>query len=436
MKQYSRILLFSVLVVLLVSSCSVLNLMTNVPRDFYPGILVKKDGSAQKAFILMPQAEDQTISISSQASGANATKISAEDIVYFQLHNAQAPQNEHRFYYLPRRGGNMVWMAFLDRGEHVSAYIMALTYKIEKDGSLGLIGYQQKTQHSNGTMMVEKPSYSLFFQKNGESTKFISLIGGVSFEGSSFRAGVVRYLSDDDELCRYVRELKWTFDDLDKIVRYYNPKRSGSLAVKDDNGNTLALPPRKLTTSILDKELVYTLSGSKAMAPNHGMGAKVGFRSSLGTYFVYGSEVGISTPAYTDENEILLNDRINWFRTGGDRTKYEVQKELIKQDKVFNFDVFAGLQLPLDFKKVYLIPSLSFTASGDLGMEFRGLSVGPLARLDLGIPVKYSDVFFIGVGYKHSYFLKSEEDRIKTTYKNLNTYAPLGTAYITIGYTF
>lgn len=432
-KQYFQVSLSLLLLTLFLSGCSVLSWTTNQHRSFYEGVIVKKDGTTQKAYVLMPQAEDKQISVSHVSSGADAVRMASEEVAYIQLHNSQSPQREQRFYYLPKQRGGKAWMAYLNRGDALTAYILAVTYVIEKDGSLSLVGIQQRTTHGNGTSMVVNPSYHLYLQKNGLPPKFVSLIGGINFEASSFRHGVVRYLSDDDELCQYIQGLKWSFDDLDQILHYYNPNRSGSLAIKDDHGNLISLPPRSLITHALNDELTYTLSVQKPMAQHFGMGIGLGLRSSWKTYFTYGAEVGYNQPRYVSQESIIEQDFINYSKV--DISQYEVRDEFIKRDHVFNFNAFAGVQAPFNFKKLYLVPSINMTLGGDFGSEFAAISAGPMARLDFGIPLKYGSVFFVGLGYRYAHFLKSEDDRINTTYKNINTYAPLGSFYFTIAYT-
>ena len=189
----------------------------------------------------------------------SAGTFKSEDLKGIELSNPKKPDLSYRFEYKKFSAflqSNTAWMALVDKGPELTAYLLASSYKIDENGDIFFIGYEQRTIRSGGSMSVVKPSFPLFLEKRGGTLKKVALVHGVNYEGSQFRGGVVRFLADDPELCSYVRGLKWEFEDIDKVVKYYDPHRKGELVIKDDQGQVLTLPPYKMVTDALSGELI------------------------------------------------------------------------------------------------------------------------------------------------------------------------------------
>lgn len=437
MKQACNLSILLIGLMMLLSGCGLMKLFTSEQRGVCMARLETKEGATYTGYLRMPMSGDKELKLFDDlALTQSAGTFKSEDLKGIELSNPKQPDSSYRFEYKKFSSflrSNTAWMALVDKGPELTAYLLASSYKIDENGDIFFIGNEQRIIRGGGSMAVVKPSFPLFLEKRGGPLRKVALVHGINYEGSQFRGGVVRFLADDPDLCSYVRGLKWEFEDIDKVVKHYDPHRKGELVIKDDRGQVLALPPHKMVTDALSGELIYTADVAKNLTPHFGMASYLGLRSSLGTYFTYGGSVGFNQPCLVDDAALITEDPSFLLK---DRKEVEVPQEFIKRVTLFSFNAFAGLQVPLDLRSVYVIPSLSGCVTGDLHSDYSLISVGPLVRCDLGIPLKYGNMLFFGAGYKYGFPIKDADEMAADNYKNVTPYGQSHTVFLTIGYMY
>ncbi|MDR0799196.1 MAG: hypothetical protein LBN18_05510 [Dysgonamonadaceae bacterium] len=103
---------------------------------------------------------------------------------------------------------------------------------------------------------------------------------------------------------------------------------------------------------------------------------------------------------------------------------------------LFRFNTFLGLQLPLDLKKIYVVPAGHISFGGVFSADYATLHYGPMATLDFGFKMKYGSILFIGAGYRRNIPLKSEEGKAEVSAPGFEAYQPYGNLMFRLSYKY
>lgn len=301
-----------------------------------------------------------------------------------------------------------MWLVQVAEGPYVSAYIGAEGYRLNADGTVELVGTRQVIGTGHGTAIIN-PSFPVYMLKGGNKASVnVGLKEGVSFEGSAFRSGVSRYLSDDPTLCEYMRQEKWDFDNIATIMMNYNLHRGNSELVID--GKVIIPKKRSILTNDLDGEMIFALEAALPADNLYGPQFGLGIRSSKYKFFSYGGDLGFASVKYIDDVKWIENHPMITGQPETPATDADFSKSTL-----FRFNAFAGGQLPLRFGNVYLVPAAHFVFGGTLGTEYSTFYYGPMGTLDLGFRLKHGDIFFVGAGYRQNIPLKGEEAKAEAS---------------------
>lgn len=426
----------SVIAVFFFSSCSVNKMLfgNNHVGNLYSGTVYLKNGEGKTGRVQMPSPTSKFINIIETLNGAaTQSNIPREEIDRVELFNSAAPDKIHVASYMtlnPTLGRKADrWVVLLAEGTYASAYVAADGYDIESDGSLKLIGNLQVTTGSSGQMIVvARESFPIYMMKKGEKKlKYVTLTKGMQFAGSSFRSAVSRFLSDDPELCEYIRDKKLEINNIGDIINSYNPNRvNGDLVI---NGSPYTPSKKGLFTNDLDNELCFYLESAIPSNKNYSAQFGLGVRSSAFKFFAYGADLGFGSVTYVDYQKRLDNHLINNMDNAP-----VIDADLSKQT-MFRVNMFIGGQLPFDLKKVYLIPGANIALGGFVSSEVSSLYYGPMATLDLGFKLKYGSIFMIGLGYRRNITLKYDEGDV-VSMPGFEPFKPYENLLIRLSYKF
>jgi hypothetical protein len=429
MKNLKITILF-VLYAALTSSCST---YINTLKEYnaqegntYPGTVLLKNGVQLAGEVAFPNLLSKTVLFINQKG--ERSDLQAAEIEKIELHHASAPGKVYSIYYLLMKKNSNSWVVQMDESKYVTAYICAAGYKIKADGSLELGGYMRSySTGPNGARAVEQPSFPVYLKKETAAfPKMVGVKGGAANEGSALRMGVSRYLKDDPQLTEYMRNAKWGVDDIDKIVENYIPNRT------EDQPFELAtiapLAPEFISNDFT-KETIFYLETAfpQGQKPMFGLGMKY-----VPIKFIQaGANIGYAPVKYVSSDKRIENHP---FIT--DENKGPYTDPLIPEDyataNCFNANIFAGLQLPMDLKKLYLIPSASMNIGGLVGSDYYTLYYGPSGMIDIGIKLNYGDVLLIGGGYRYNIPIKKTE----ASYPGYDAFIPFGSALVRLTYKF
>lgn len=423
-------LLWLILPTFLFNSCSVYKAMKEYntqENNLYEGSVFLSNGEKQTGRVAFPNYESETV-LFFDASGTRS-EIKREDIEHLVLYNSSAPDIVYSVHFLPIRKTGKRWVVKTAEGEYLTSYIGAAGYKILSDGTLELGGYRQHISTGNGTAVVN-PSFPVLMQKKGETElTMVGLKGGVNMESSGLRSGFSRFLKDDPQLTQYIRDAKWGYDNLGEIVEYYIPNRTEDqkLALAE-----LAPVPVKFFTDDLTHEIIVHAETGFPIDKDHGTMFGIGFKFVPYKFFTWDFGVGYTTADVVSYDKRMENHLINGLYTA------PVIPEDYITEKCVNFNIFAGGQLPMDLKKIYLIPSagVNFGASIFTNNISFNPYYGPTGMLDIGFKFKYGNILLLGCGYRHNIPIASDSKRAENAYPDYDAFKPYGTLIMRLTYKF
>jgi len=423
-KNYLKITVLLVLCVVLLSSCSA---YINSFKEYnlqetntYPGTVFLKSGEQLTGEAAFPNALSKTVLFINQ--NRERSTLQATDIAKIELHNVFASDKVYSIYYLLIRKNTNYWVAQIAESKYITAYISAEGYRIRSDGSLELGGYTfSYSTGPNGARAVEQPSFPVYMKKkDAEFPTCVGWKGGISNEGSVLRGGVSRYLKDDPQLTEYVRRAKWGVKDIDKIVENYIPNRSADqpLALV----STAPIPPKFISNDFTKETIVYFETAfPQSGKPMFGLGMKY----IPVKYITSGATVGYASVKY-----VSYDKRIDNHPFISSENKSPLTDPVIPEDyataNCINGNIFAGVQLPMDLKKIYLIPSASMNIGGLFSSDYMTFYYGPVGMIDVGFKLKYGSSLLIGGGYRYNIPIKSAEKKAEASYPGYDAFSPFG----------
>lgn len=427
------VILFAVSAIFL-SSCSTNKKIALGDRGWtYPGTVYLKNGDQKTGQVNLPSPTDKTIYIGNDPNETlSRTFLQGEEIDRIELAHPAAPDKVYtaRYMTLKLAFGRKVdrWVICIVEGLHASAYIGAESYGINSDGSLELTGTRQQINTGHSIAIIQ-PSYPIYMMKKGDKgLTFVALTKGIQFEGSAFRSGVTHFLRDDPKLCEYIRHEKWDFKNINDIITSYNPDRGDEDLVI--NGITIAPRKKKLLTGDFDKEMIFYVESAIPSDRNYSTQFGLGIRTSAYKFLAYGADLGFASAKYVDEVKRVEN------HPGGQWTNAPVIDADLSKQTLFRLNMFAGGQLPLDLKKVYLIPGVHIGFGGMFGTEYSTLYYGPMTTLDLGFKLKGGSILMLGGGYRRNILLKGDEGKSEASASGFEAYKPYGNILIRLSYKF
>ncbi|MCL1937915.1 MAG: hypothetical protein FWF52_05935 [Candidatus Azobacteroides sp.] len=423
MKTIGLFILF-VFAILILNSCTASKaLMGNQSKNTYSGTVYLKNGEQKTGIVTIPHYTDKQVSFSKE--GGEAEMINSEKIDKIVLHNSETSI----FRYMPIRSVfkkiSRGWVLNIAEGPYVSAYIGAAFYEIDSDGKVYLVGRSLTiNQGVNQAGATIPPSYPVYMMKQGDNALVqVAFRKGINYESSAFRTGVSRYLTDDPALTEYMRQEKWGFDDIGVIIENFNPNRGNKeLTI---NGITVQPKKKRLITDAFDNELIFHVETAWPTDNNYGAQFGIGARSSFKRFFAYGGDLGYASAKYVDQSK-RIDNHIDF------RTAPVIEADFSKEGQ-FRFNTFAGFQLPLDFGKLYLIPSALYSFGATWGLEYGSTLHGPMVLLDFGIKLKQGTLLFIGGGYRRNTPIINKEDKASASYPGFEAYKPYGNLLFRIG---
>jgi hypothetical protein len=258
----------------------------------------------------------------------------------------------------------------------------------------------------------------------------VGVKGGAVNESSALRMGVSRYLKDDPQLTEYMRNAKWGGDDIDKIVESYIPNRTEDQPL--ELATITPIAPEFISDDFTKETIFYLETafpqGQKTM---FGLGMKY-----VPIKFIQaGANIGYAPVKYVSYDKRIENHP---FITG--ENKGPDTDPLIPEDyataNCFNANIFAGLQLPMDLKKLYLIPSASMNIGGLFGSGYQTFYYGPSGMIDIGIKLNYGSVLLIGGGYRYNIPIKSAEQKAEASYPGYDAFTSFGSVLVRLTYKF
>ncbi|MDR0541916.1 MAG: hypothetical protein LBH19_06850, partial [Dysgonamonadaceae bacterium] len=387
--QKSKIMLLFFMPAVFFSSCNsylaAMKEYNSQESNLYEGTVYLLDGARKTGETALPNYESATVLFFD--SKGNKETIPAEDIEKIELFNSFAPDRIYSAHYLPVKsvsGKNKNrWVVKLSDGKYVQAYIGAAGYKIDKDGSLVLGGYQYRQQGA-----TIQPSFPVYMVRNNESKlTMVGMKGGVHLEGSAFRSGVSRYLKDDPQLMEYIRNAKWDISNLSEITENYIPNRT------ENQPLLFAAVSAPFLTDDLTKEVICYAETifPEGSAPMYGLGIKVNPHK----FITLAGDVNCGQFEFISYDKRIDNHLFNNLYTD------PVIPEDYARGTALNFNVSAGLQLPMRLKNIYLAPSANINFGGlfvpaEAGYE--NFYYGPGGMLDIGYKLKYGNIIMLGFG--------------------------------------
>ena len=426
--------IMTILLVVVLSSCSTLKYLNEQITESYPATIFFINGEKKSGLVDLPSAAVKLVKLVEHSG--EEKQINSEEIKKIEYHPNEFPGKVYTASYLPfkkRLTGRVVnrWVMQMAKGPYITAYIGAKGYGINSDGSIKLIGERQVIQHNGGNMgnTVINPSFPIFIMKKGEDKlTIIAVKEGVNFESSSFRSGVSYYLSDDPQLCTYVRQEKLGVNDIDLIVENYKPNRGNEeLTI---GGVIIPLRKKRLFTNDLDNELFFSAEAAMHSGNRYGNQYCVGIRSFFNRFYTYGGNVGYASAQYVDAVRRIDNHGIN------DAEYARVIDEDIMEENLFRINTYVGAQLPFNFKNIYLIPAANITLGGMFGTEYAAVTCGAMTTLDVGFRMKRGGVVLLGGGYRHNIPLVSEDYKAEASAPGFDAYEPYGSLLFRLSYKF
>lgn len=432
---------FTILVLLLIlTSCGIGKVLSGKSTYYYPGTATLADGKQRTGYFEMPSANASELKLFSEDNGGGVKEvIPSKEVTLLEVYNQLSPEEIAVFEYLPlsnkEKKLNKAWVYRLSKAENLTAYVGAEDYSINSSGSVMLIGTRQVINHGgNQGSTVIQPSYPVYLMKRDDkSLNLVGLHGGVEFEGSALRSGLVRFLADDPKLCDYILDRKLEYNNIDDIVHLYNPNRGDAPLIVDGKEFTVV---KRFFTNALNNELIFTLELGKPLDENYGVEFGLGVRSSFFKFVSYGADIGMSMMKTVDEEKRIENHLMHIVTQAGGWENVPVIPEDMVNGVHFRFNAYIGGQLPMDLGKIYLIPAAHISLGGMFGANYGAVNYGPMFNLDLGFPLKHGSVMLVGAGYRHSIPIVSEESRLETTYPGFSTYSPFNTLFLRVGFKF
>ena len=424
---HKTLLLFSLAFIF--SSCGINKLLSGAANGTYPGTVYLSNGEKKNGYITMPGSSSKVVQFQEQNNGVNFS-IDASDIEKLEFGSGF---NTQTMRYLPVKGmfGKIkkYWLLQIGEGEYLSVYIGAENYNIGVDGNVSLIGTRQVINNGSGTAIIN-PSFPIYMQRNGDKAFInVGVKGGVSFEGSTLRSGISRYLYDDPTLCEYMRQEKWSFDNIPTLAINYDPYRGNKELVID--GKVIEPKKKSVLTNDLDGEMIFYIEAALPSDDLYGTQFALGLRSSKYKFFSYGGDLGFASAKYVDDVKWIENHPIITGKPATPVTNADFSKSTL-----FRFDAFVGGQLPFRLGNVYLVPAAHIVLGGTLGSGYDAFYYGPMGTLDLGFKLKHGDIFFIGAGYRRNILLKGQGAKDEASFDGFKAYEPYGNLLLRVGYKF
>lgn len=418
-----------IIFVFILSSCGT-SKKTSKQDGRYPGTIHLTNGKKTSGIIHIPSGSSKTVVIVNKENNKDVhAAFNSEETQKIEVYHPNSPDHPSTMQYMPIKDlFNKIsyrWLVVISEGPYASAYIGADFYKITPNGEIELGGYRQVIYRPNGSVILN-PSFPIYLMKKGDrGLTTVSLKEGISFEESSFRSGVSRFFADDPKLSEYMRHQKWKFDDLNIIIKNYNPNRgNGDLTI---NGITIAPLKKSLLTRDFDKELFWTLETAIPSDEHYGSQYALGIRSTLFRFMSYGVNAGFGSVEYIDDVKRVENHPGNWIEAPA------IESDFSKQNS-FRINTFAGAQLSFDLGKIYLVPAAHISFGGLMGVEYQALNYGPMATLDIGFKLKKGGILLLGGGYNYNIPLKSEEDKETASAPGFKAYEPYSSLLFRISY--
>lgn len=393
-------------------------------RNTYPGTVFLKSGEQLTGKAAFPNYSSKTVLFIN--SNGERNTLQTANIERIELYNEATPDKVYSVYYLKLKRNRTYWVVQMAKGEYVTAYISAIGYKIFEDGSLDLGGYTNTYSVGNGARVVESPSFPIYMKKEtAEYPTMIGVKGGSTNESSALRMGVSRYLKDDPQLTEYVRNAKWGVYDIDKIVENYIPNRSADQPLLLA---TIAPMPSQVISNDFTKETIFYFE--TAFLQNQKSMFGIGMKYIPLKYIAAGLNVGYAQIEYVSYLNRLNNHLFNNLHTA------PVIPEDYAKANCFNINLFAGIQIPVNLKKIYLIPSASMNIGGLANPEYGTFYYGPVGMIDAGFKFNNGSAVLIGGGYRHNIPLKSAAKKAEDSYPGYDAFSPFGSFLLRLTYKF
>jgi hypothetical protein len=424
MKSMKTIFKFTLLALAILSQSSCASLLGIHKKSTHQGTIYLKNDEQQTGIVTVPNYKDKKVSIEK----GETKSINSADIDRIVLDNP----NKSFFRYMPTRkifgGARYGWVLGIIEDTNASAYFGSEHYEVTSAGSVQLVGKTTQIIQGNMHTGTIQPSFPVFMMK--PEHKFltqVALKGGVSNESSAFRAGVSRFLADDPTLMEYMRQEKWGIYDIPTLIQNYNPNRGNNpLTI---NGVIVQPKKKPLITKDLNDEVTFYFETALPLDENYG--TQFGFfgvRNTKWRFFTFGGDIGYASARYVDRMKRIDNHGVRGMDTAW------VIKEDFATAKHFRFNFFAGLQLPFDLNKFYLVPGAAYTFGGTFGTEYVSAFYGQMATLDFGFKLKHGSILFVGTGYRLNTPIKKAETREEESYPGFEAYKPYGNLLFRIGY--
>lgn len=394
----------------------------------YPGAVYLKNGERRTGMVAAPNVESKSVLYIGGDSVKRA--FDAKEIEKIELYNAAFPERMYVFRLMPVKsfsGSSNKWMVLLVASENLSAYIAAAGYRILSDGSLQLGGYSHSTRGGFSTSTT-LPSFPIYFQKKGDKyPSFVGVRGGVVNEAPAFRAGVSRFLRDDPQLTEYMRNAKWSIDNVEDIVTAYTPNRSEANKLEFEG---VAVEPQaySLFTNDFTKEVIYYAETAYSLDKS-GMQYGLGVRYIPYKFINLGANMGYASVVQVSSDKRLINHLPN----NNINTAPVIPEDYTKGNGAY-LDMHVGGQLPFDLKKVYLIPSANMSFGGLESGDYDTWYYGPMGMLDLGFKLNYDSSLLLGVGYRYIIPIKNATEKAEASYPGHDAYQSFGSAFFRLTY--
>lgn len=185
------------------TSCQLVTTAVDIARDVkkYPVIVTFEDGSTLTGEAQLPNGVTKKITVTDSLDKKH--KIKSEDIAYLTAWNDKAPDTKHTFIYREK-----LWKT----PEAMSEYLLVLTY--------GADYYIAK----NGVMTIKGDKINFYGYRPGEEEG--TWIGGKGYTKGSARKALLKYLDDDPELCKRIKDKEIDPLDYETICSEYKPVKS------------------------------------------------------------------------------------------------------------------------------------------------------------------------------------------------------------------
>lgn len=421
MKTSKRFIIF------LVSFCCLSGLLLAKEKITYPCTIFFINGHIKTANMEIPEALKTSLYVQ---TGDTATTIPADSIDKVAI---QTTANVTLEFYYRDNGRRKVWVYKKCEGANASAYIGALIYKINEDGTPRFVGVSMHVANRKDTTTFHSSFPLYIIRKKDKQLQWATFISEQP-ESSAFRKGISRILKDDPMLCEYIHEQKWDYRDIQNIIENYEPnRREIQLSV---NGKIAERKPQKLITENLNNKMIFFvdyLLPNKEIFDIYGSQVNLGVRSTVVRFFTYSAGIGYGKAKYVDNEKLSAKYPELW------QQEIEVAPDDFSKTDCFNATISIGGQLPFRIQRFYLIPAAGWNLGTLWSMNFATSYHGLQLSFDCGYKMKYGSILFAGLSFRQMNSLKKKQDEdnwVFHSHPRFFKYPDINSIALRIGYKF